>query len=390
MVLSNDLYKVLGLEKTATNDEIKRAYRILSLKYHPDKNKTKDATIIFQSINDAYSILYDENKRREYDSTYYKMNDDDNLFNNIPNTIHTHPVIPSPIPTHPHFNNSNQFTPTINSNNAIFRRNITPPERNIHIINYAPPTHGNISDFINPNVFQSYHYSNRLYQQQQLQENEILHSQEQNEQNHLINNYYNSVNKLPLQSVSFKLEEDKKCKSLILNIAKEVEISMEQSYNGCDFPIEIIRWVYKENVKMEEKETIYLSIHKGVDQNEVIEVKCKGNILNEKMKGDVFITVKIKNDTIFTRNGLDLYMNHKVTLKEALCGFSFEMKFINNKIFKINNGIGNIVSPGFKKIIKNMGMIRGETKGNLIIEFTVIFPTQLTIDKIEALGKIFT
>jgi curved DNA-binding protein len=63
-----EYYKILGLEKTASADEIKKAYRKLALKYHPDKNPgNKEAETKFKEINEAYAVLSDEKKRKEYD-----------------------------------------------------------------------------------------------------------------------------------------------------------------------------------------------------------------------------------------------------------------------------------------------------------------------------------
>lgn len=65
--MSNSLYETLGVDKTASADEIKKAYRRLARKYHPDINKDNGAEDKFKEINAAYEILSDENKRKQYD-----------------------------------------------------------------------------------------------------------------------------------------------------------------------------------------------------------------------------------------------------------------------------------------------------------------------------------
>ena len=63
-----DYYQLLGLNKNATPEEIKRAYRKLAVKYHPDKNPgSKEAEDRFKEINEAYAVLSDPKKREEYD-----------------------------------------------------------------------------------------------------------------------------------------------------------------------------------------------------------------------------------------------------------------------------------------------------------------------------------
>ena len=63
-----DYYEVLGIDKSADESEIKKAYRKLAMKYHPDRNQgDSDAEAKFKEASEAYSILYDKEKRSAYD-----------------------------------------------------------------------------------------------------------------------------------------------------------------------------------------------------------------------------------------------------------------------------------------------------------------------------------
>lgn len=68
-----DYYKILGISRQASAEEIKSAYRTMSKKWHPDINPGMDVTSIMQDINEAYAILKDENKKERYDNEYDKF-----------------------------------------------------------------------------------------------------------------------------------------------------------------------------------------------------------------------------------------------------------------------------------------------------------------------------
>lgn len=67
MPTKRDYYEILGVDKNSSQADIKKAYRVLALKYHPDKNKSDDAEEKFKEINEAYQVLSDEKKRQTYD-----------------------------------------------------------------------------------------------------------------------------------------------------------------------------------------------------------------------------------------------------------------------------------------------------------------------------------
>ncbi|KAK7493932.1 hypothetical protein BaRGS_00014814 [Batillaria attramentaria] len=64
---AEDYYKILGVKRSASQKDIKKAFRNLALKYHPDKNKDPDAEKKFVKIAKAYEVLSDKEKRKQYD-----------------------------------------------------------------------------------------------------------------------------------------------------------------------------------------------------------------------------------------------------------------------------------------------------------------------------------
>lgn len=67
-VMSKNYYDILGISKTASTDDIKKAYKKLAMKYHPDRNKDDaSAEKKFKEINEAYQVLGDVEKKKQYD-----------------------------------------------------------------------------------------------------------------------------------------------------------------------------------------------------------------------------------------------------------------------------------------------------------------------------------
>tara|TARA_B110000483_G_scaffold243669_1_gene335201 strand:+ start:14491 stop:15432 length:942 start_codon:yes stop_codon:yes gene_type:complete len=308
---NKDYYNILGVNKSANYDDIKKAFRRLSLELHPDRtNNDPVSTEKFKEMNEAWEVLQDETKRREYDLG-------GNLFN-LGEMNHT---------------------------------NINPED-------ILKEMFGNMSPF-SGNIFEN------------------MGNDFKNVETHFVHIGSDGIPKINIRKNISKLSPT----------VKRIKIPIESAFTGCNIPIKIERWITDGDTKTKENETLYVKIPSGIDENEIIILKDKGNIANGAHNGDVKIFVTIENKTDYTRKGLDLIYHKTITLKEALCGFSFNMKYIDGRNFQINNVIGNIIVPGFKKLIPNMGMKRDDNAGNLIIEFTIIFPENLSSDKIQILKE---
>lgn len=327
--MSEDLYSVLGLQKNASAEEIKKAYRKMSLINHPDRNNgSESSTEKFKAVTHSYEILSDEQKRKQYDMFGL---DKDNQLNSQGMSNMDHSDILN-------FFSKNMFggmmgmgVPQVFTMHTNMNNDGMPSMPNIFNMNGMG---GNMNGGSNNGMFAM-----------------------------------NNLNK-PVPIIMTE------------------EITLSRAYTDYTLPLEITRWIVENGTKREETETLYVNIPRGIDNNELIILREKGNILNEKNKGDIKIFIKVLNDTDFTRNGLDLNLNKVISLKESLCGFSFDMKYIDGRIFKINNGIGNIITNNYKKVIPNMGMKRETHVGNLIIDFTITFPEKLSEEQISALEKI--
>jgi DnaJ-class molecular chaperone len=251
-------YDILGIDPTASDQDIKRAYRALQLQFHPDRNHSPEAADKIRQINEAYAMLSEKRK----------------------------------------------------------------PADLFHML-------------FGPEFFQ-----HQQQQQQRLPPPILLH----------------------------------------------LTISLEQAYHGCTLPLEIQRWIVCDDVggRMTEIETVYLDVPAGIDDSEIVVLVDKGHVLHEQVKGSVKVKVTIDNTTVFRRSGLDLLYKKTLTLKEALCGFSFEVHHLNGKVLSMNNR-QTLIKPRFRKVVSGLGFRRNDAVGALILEFDVEFPDTLTPDQVAVL-----
>jgi DnaJ-class molecular chaperone len=333
-----DYYKILGVEEKATEDEIKKAYRRMSMLHHPDKNgNTEESKQMFQELNNAYATLSDTNKRRNYDMMRRVGNGGGGMPGFQTN------VFPFGGP---------------GGAGGGFPNGL--PEELIHMLfgNGGVGGMGNGGVGQGPKVvFQAFHNGRPMggHHQQQPQ------PQPQPQQPHV------RVYQVPE------------------SIIKTVSLTLEQCYNGCMIPIEIDRHVPDNDIVKIERETIHAQIPKGVQSGDTIILNECGHMNEVGMKGDVRIIINTLQHPVFKVEHLDLTIEKTISLKSALCGFDFEINHINGKVFKLANKPGNIIKPGSVKTIPGLGLEKNGESGSLKIKFNVDFPETLTLEQIAIL-----
>jgi len=299
-LMSSTFYDVLGVQENASESEIKKAYRSLSLKYHPDRNSSSDALDKIKSINEAYETLSDANLRKQYDmkSKFGGGGGGGHPFSNMGGNRH--------------------FTDINDIFNMMFNGQGGP---GIHVFQNGMPS--------------GFRTQSR-----------------------------------PPPPVSI-----------------QIDLTLEQIFSGCVYPIEINRKIINTEMGEEtvDKETMYVNIPPGINHGETVVLHDKGNVVNS-LRGHVNIKIILQNTTEFVRQGLDLIYHKKITLKESLCGFSFEITHVSGKKLAVNNSdVPNIIKPGYKKMVSGYGLKRENNVGNLIVIFDVIFPDKLTTEQMETI-----
>ena len=301
-------YATLGVEPNSTQSDIKKAYRKLSMQYHPDRNNNDaSATKKFQEISAAYDLIDSEEKRKQHDL----------------------------------------------SQSLGFNSDAGPlPEELLKMFMGGGLMNMFNSDNPNIRVFTSHDFNS--------DGTPNMHP-------------FNSPFKQALQKPQ--------------PIVKRIKISMSQAFLGGSIPLEIERSISEGFRSTTESETIYITIPPGVDDKEMIIMREQGHIINS-LKGDVKVFITVTNTTEFSRDGLNIAIKKSITLKEALCGFTFELSHINGKTYKFNNSKGNVICNDYKKNIPKLGFKRDGHCGDLIITFAVEFPEKLSDDQIDKIAEL--
>jgi len=331
-------YKILGVEKNATQDDLRRAYRKLVKTKHPDKGGNQKE---FQEIQVAYDTLSDENKRKVYDE-YGEEGIKEGMDNSGPSDIFD--ILRGKS------KNAKRKTKSVLQHMDVSLEDIyTGKEKYLEIERYriCKKCKGNGSKNPNADTKCSGCGGRGVKMVVQKMGNTILQSQQACPE---------------CRGQGYVIKDQDKCTS-------------------C-----------RGNKVTKESKVIKILLDKGAPDGKRYVFEGESDEMPDCEPGDVIIEIKIKKHSLFQRTGADLTYVADISLLEALTGFELLITHLDGRKVLIKSKKGEIIKPGVIKTVKECGMpfFDHPTKfGNLYIKFNIKFPKSLQDNQKKALQQLF-
>ncbi|KAA8515216.1 hypothetical protein F0562_018395 [Nyssa sinensis] len=335
-----DYYKILQVDKTAKDDDLKKAYRKLAMKWHPDKNPNnkKEAEAKFKQISEAYEVLSDPQKRAVYDqygeeglkgqvpppdaggpggATFFQTGDGPNVF---------------------------RFNPR--NANDIFAE----------FFGHSSPFGGmgGGSGMRGVSRFAGGMFGDEIF---------------------------NSFGEgRPMSSAPRKAPP----------IENKLPCSLEELYSGTTKKMKISREIADASGKtMPVEEILTIDIKPGWKKGTKITFPEKGNEQPNVIPADLIFIIDEKPHSVFTREGNDLVVTQKISLAEALTGYTVHITTLDGRNLTIP--INTVIHPNYEEVVPKEGMPipkEPSKRGNLRIKFNIKFPTRLTAEQKSGMKKL--
>lgn len=328
-----DYYNVLKVNRNATDDDLKKAYRRLAMKWHPDKNPTnkKDAEAKFKQISEAYEVLSDPQKKAIYDQYGEEGLKD---------------MPPSGSSGFPFGNGSggNGFNPRNAEDifaeffgSSPFGFGSAGPGRSTRFQSDGSGMFGGFGG--SENMFRTY-----------------------------------SEGSMPKKPPP---------------VESKLPCSLVELYSGSTRKMKISRTVVNANGRqVPETEILTIDVKPGWKKGTKITFPDKGNEQSNQLPADLVFVIDEKPHDVYKRDGNDLIVNQRVSLAEALGGTTVNLTTLDGRSLSIP--VTDIVSPGYELAVAREGMPIVKEPGNrgdLRIKFEVKFPTRLTPEQKAGLKR---
>lgn len=336
-----DYYKILQVDKNAKDEDLKKAYRKLAMKWHPDKNPTnkKEAEAKFKQISEAYEVLSDSQKRAIYDQY-----GEEGLKGQVP---------PPGAAGGP---GGASFFQTGGGPN-VFRFN----PRNANDI--FAEFFGHSSPFGGMGGGSGMRGGSRFGGG--IFGDDIFSSFGEGR---------------PTSAAPRKAPP----------IENTLPCSLEELYKGTSKKMKISRELVDASGKtLPVEEILTIDIKPGWKKGTKITFPEKGNEQPNVVPADLVFRIDEKPHNVFTRDGNDLIITQKISLAEALTGYTVHLTTLDGRNLTIP--ISNVIHPSYEEVVPGEGMPLPKDpskKGNLRIKFNIKFPARLTAEQKSGIKKL--
>ncbi|CAG0915887.1 unnamed protein product [Notodromas monacha] len=346
--MGKDYYKILGIARGASDDEIKKAYRKLALKYHPDKNKAAGAEERFKEIAEAYEVLSDKKKRDIYDQLGEEGlkgagGAGGGAGSNYHYTFHGDPRATFA----QFFGTSNPFDTFFGSGSSSGRF-FTMDDEEME------------DPFMNFGGVRGGPFRSAFGRRSSRGDNTVRES-------HSFTTGSPHLGRTKTKAQDPPIEYD-------------LYVALEDIAKGCVKKMKISRKVTgPDGSQRREDKVLTISIKPGWKAGTKITFQNEGDQAPHKIPADIVFIIRDKPHPVFHREGSDIRYTAKLTLKQALCGATVEVPTLSGAKVPLNFDDA-VISPKTTKRLPGQGLPLPKDpsrKGDLVVTFDVDFPTSL-------------
>lgn len=351
--MGKDYYKILGLSKGASEEDIKKAYRKMALKYHPDKNKSPDAEEKFKAVAEAYEVLSDKKKRDIYDQ-------------------HGEEGLKGGIPGSGGGEGGPQFSYTFSGDpRATFQQFFG--------------TNDPFASFFNMGV--DGHGPHGVFETMDVEDDPFIT---------MMGGNAPRMTGGTRRAFSFNPHDSSrphpKSRQQDPAVTRDLYVPLEEVNKGVTKKMKITRNVVGSDGRStrREEKILTIDVKPGWKEGTKITFEREGDQLPGKIPADIVFVVRDKPHAHFKRDGANLVYTAKVPLRDALCGTRVSVPTLDGQRVTINFN-NEVVRPQTTKRLQGYGLPYPKDptrKGDIIVHFDIQFPSTLSESAKEILSEV--